>query len=154
MTRADNLEARIEDLQVRFAGLLDEYLVVRERLRTLEAATGDGPRDDAATGEEVRTRTPGDGPDERVAWPEWRSRSGRGGVGPATQAEVEAAIERVEATIEDEVGTGGGFDGGTDGTGGAGGTDGTDGASRGDRGEGSGTGGDGRERPADDVVVG
>ncbi|MFB6172424.1 MAG: hypothetical protein ABEJ23_07805 [Haloarculaceae archaeon] len=81
-----DLEARIRQLETAVSDLVEEYAATRARLRDLERATG-------ATG----TSDERDAPASRAAAGRPRESSPPSGGREATQAEVERAIERVEA---------------------------------------------------------
>lgn len=97
MGRAEALEARVGELEGELRELLDEYVEVQQRIQTLEAATGrDGDRAAEAVVADLPDRL------RRVARADGStgtgdSDGGSDGAGEcASQAEVAAAVERVE----------------------------------------------------------
>jgi hypothetical protein len=106
MGRPEELEAAIGELEGELRTLLDEYVEVQQRLQTLEALTG-------CEGDLAADRTLADLP-ERVrraaraceGAPSIPAASGGSAVATdseaASQAEVAAAVERVEAAVGEE----------------------------------------------------
>lgn len=142
MRRAEELEARVGELQGELRELLDEYVEVQQRIQTLETATGrDGDRAAEAVVADLParlrqvTRTGGSTGTNDMDDAE-RDAAGDS----ASQAEVAAAVERVEESgPTDEVGA-------SDGA-----TPATDDRSTGD-GESTPEGSD--EEDLDDIIVG
>jgi hypothetical protein len=103
MRRAEVLEAQVGELEGELRALLDEYVEVQQRLQTLESVAGcDGER----AAETVLADLPGRL--QRVASatessrPETDDAAREAATGCASQAEVAAAVERVEESSEEE----------------------------------------------------
>jgi cell pole-organizing protein PopZ len=103
MRRAEELESRVGELEAELQALLDEYVGVQGRIRTLEALAG-------VEGEAAAQRTLADLPERlrRLAAEDREAAAGDAGVEhdagdgrtAASQAEVAAAVERVGITDE------------------------------------------------------
>ena len=100
MGRVEALEARIGELQGELGDVLDEYVEVQERLRLLEAVTDcDGERAGeralAELPERLRRAAEAASAAEVTRSPDDEDAAGRA-VTAASQAEVAAAVERIE----------------------------------------------------------
>lgn len=104
MRRAEELESQVGELEGELRSLLDEYVEVQQRLQTLEAVTG---RDGERVAEDVLADLPGRlqrvaaaTADAEPSVSDADEAAREAVTGCASQAEVAAAVERVEESDE------------------------------------------------------